>query len=262
MNKFIFSATPEFKAFIEEVCAIDASEDLATPGMEPQYTAAFQVRSRLPCMSQEGLPTLPYLLDSPRLLAELVELWIEHAPTQLSPSNANETLRTFHDICLDLHQKSTECLGTAEQAARPNKDLERQWEQLLHEQQKNPATGNVFEEQFVTSPIDESELTALPQTRYPIPSGEQTPTELEGETSPPSTAAAPVEYRRPLVNNRNNKSRALTSSTNSSTHSLHLDVTAGDRSRTLPGSRDGAPKRLLDLVTSSSKDRKGRRELR
>lgn len=133
MNKFLAAATGEFKSFIDEICAVGASQG-ASANLEPQFAAPNQIKNRLPPLSREGLPSLPYLLDQPKLLAQLVELWVTHTPVSLEEASDDENVRTFHTLCLELHEKSKECLRAAEQAERPDENSERAWERVLSEQ--------------------------------------------------------------------------------------------------------------------------------
>lgn len=257
MNKFLSASTAEFKAFIEEICDITSTQALSA-SLEPQYAAPNQIRSRLPLASREGLPSLPYLLDSTKLMAELVDLWVAHVPPTLTSRFLDDSVRTFHELCLDLHQRSRECFKTAEQAERPNGKLESTWEQLLSEQRTSRLPDNPFEDQFVPMP-QEAEITALPQTtssrELDYKAVDQSPEVGEGDTTPSSSASAAWDKRIPFPH-RSGEKGPLTNSTNSSTVSLELGEDS--RARPLPGSRDGPPKtRLFDLVGSSSR-RKGR----
>jgi len=267
MNKFLTTSTPDFRSFIDEICGISLGEASAAM-LEPQYTAANQIKARLPLASREGLPSLPFLLDSTRLLSELVELWVEHAPTDISQAGGDDCVKVFHDICFELHKRAGECMNTAEQAERPDGKLELQWQQLLHDHQKTPLSSNIFDEEFATSPTDTESLTALPQPgdtrRQTVKVAEPLSLDMagEGDTTPSSSASVAGDYRRAQAMHRNEIRPALTNSTNSSTLSLGSDVLEEARSRPLPGSRDGQSKsRLLDLMNPSSRTKgKGGRD--
>lgn len=257
MNRFLTASTPEFRTFIEELCSISSSQS-STSLMEPQFAAPKQIRNRLPPASLEGLPSLPFLLDATKLLAELVDLWATHAPANIVETKVDEPIKRFHSICVNLHQKSTDCLSRAEQAERPNGTQELKWEQLLTEQQqKKTEHRNHLEEQFITT-TSEGELTALPQTLDSIRDEDYNGTshgpELEGDTTPSSSASAAWDKRIPYPQ-RTGDNKALTNSTNSST--VSLEILDESRSRQIPGSRDGTAKhRILDLMGSSARNKR------
>ena len=244
MNKFLTSATPEFRTFVDDVCGISSSQ--ATMTMEPQYATPMQIKNRLPPASREGLPSLPYLLDTSKLLSELTELWTAHAPATLAEeAEVDDVVKQFHLMCTDLQKRSKECFSGAEQAEKPDGKLEPKWQQVLKEQQQKLRT--VYDERIMTSPNTDPELTALPQPRTEIAEGLG-----EGDTTPSSAASAAWDRRIPFPHHTN--TQALTNSTNSSTASFEP---ADDRSR-MPSSRDGSTKnRFFDLMSSSTR-RKGR----
>ena len=251
MNKFLSASAPEFKDFIEDICSISSSQH-SSASLEPQYAAPTQIRSRLPVASREGLPSLPYLLDHTKQLADLADLWAANVPENLPENEADSPLAEFHSICRDLQDRSKERLLGAELAEKPDTKLESKWHQILSEQQKR---RNVFDEQFTASSND-PELTALPQPVDPGHAEHQGEGLAEGDTTPSSAASAVAWDRRiPQSHKQSGYSRALTNSTNSSTASFDMHE---ERARALPGSRDGPTKnRLFDLMSSSGR-RKGK----
>jgi len=209
MNKFLTAATPEFKTFIEDICSWSAAQG---PHHEPQYQAAMQVRLRLPPLSREGLPSLPFLLDSPRSLATLVDIWVDNAPANIADIRVEESVHVFHKICLDIKQRTRECMADAEIAQEPNKTHERQWQKMLSEQPKSRFALNPFEDVSA-----ENEITALPQppdTRKYSSRNIVTGEWHVGDVSPTieEQAESPLELT----------SRTLTSSTNSSSASIEI----------------------------------------
>ena len=249
MNKFLTNATPEFRDYVDEICSIGASQ-MSMASIEPQYGAPNQIKGRLPPASREGLPSLPFLLDKTKLLADLVELWVAHAPQNISEIGVEQAVQSFDIICRDLHQRSQDCLSLAEQAEKPDARMELKWHQALREQQKS---RNVFDQNFMAPANVDPDLTALPQpadTAYPEPHVEMIG---EGDTTPSSATSAPGWDRRMPMPRSGDYHRALTSSTNSSTASLDLEET---RARPPPGSRDGKKNPRL----WSSGRRKGRAE--
>ena len=202
--------------------------------MEPQHGAPNQIKGRLPPASREGLPSLPFLLDSTKLLADLVELWATRAPSNISETGVDQAVKHFDRICRSLHQRSQECMSLAELAEKPDAKMESKWQKALHEQQRN--SHNVFEQSMMPSNTD-PDLTALPQPAdapYPEQIAEVDP---DGDTAPSSAASAAAWDRRGGLPKSGDLNRALTSSTNSSTASL--EVVEENRARPPPGSRDG-----------------------
>ncbi|RMZ91266.1 hypothetical protein DV736_g1504, partial [Chaetothyriales sp. CBS 134916] len=245
MNKFLAASTNEFKAFIDNICAISSSQ-LDSMSLEPQYAAPGQIKGRLPLTSREGLPSLPYLLDHTKLLADLAALWVANTPDTLPDTADNFILHDFGSICFDLHNRSKKHLSSAEQAEKPDSKLELKWQQILSEQQHRT---NVFEDHFVTAAND-PELTALPQpldSAYP-----EARADIDiGEVTTPLSPASLWDRRRPPLDREADTHRVMTSSNNSSNGSLDL---VEERPRALPASRDGPAKnRLFDLMSSTGR---------
>lgn len=249
MNKFLASATPEFRDFVDQICSINSTQPTAS--MEPQYAASNQIKNRLPLFSQEGLPSLPFLLDPTKVLADLVALWAAHGPNNLPTASGEQALRRFDALCRELHQRSEEYLSSAEQAEKPDAKMESKWQQALKEQQK---TRDVFEQHFMTPANNDPDLTALPQ---PVDAqyGEQHMDVIGESDTTPSSAASAAGWDRRAAFTKTTENKALTSSTNSSTASLEPPE---ERRPPPPGSRDGKKNaRLFDLMSSSGR-RKGR----
>jgi hypothetical protein len=245
MNRFLATATPEFKKFIDDICAISSSQ--ATITMEPQYATPTQIRGRLPVASREGLPSLPYLLDTSKLLSALTELWTAHAPSNFAEeTDLDDALKDFHTMCADLQARTKELFSAAEQAEKPDGKLEPKWQQVIKEQQQKLKT--IYDDRQTAPPVTQDpELTALPQ-----PHSERRNGYAEGEATPPATQSAGWERRVPF---HSANARTLTDSTNSSTASFEVV----DDSRARMSSRDGPGKttRIFDSMFSSTR-RKGR----
>ncbi|KIW11015.1 hypothetical protein PV08_10314 [Exophiala spinifera] len=254
MNKFLVASAAECRNFIDDICAVNASQ-MASVTLEPQFAAPKQIRSRLPPLSREGLPSLPYLLDYPKLLAQLADLWVSHIPENINEASADDPIRVFHALCLELSAKSKECLKAAEQAERPSERSQPSWERLVYDQQKETSSSNMFGAPIV-KPRTSAELTALPQTadtvtNFEYKHAETSPNVGEGDTTPSSLASIAWDRRIPFPQ-RATDARAMTNSTNSSTASV--DFSEENRTRVLPGSRDGSSKnRLFELMSSSSR---------
>ena len=227
---------------------------MASVTLEPRFAAPNQIKNRLPPISREGLPSLPFLLDHTKLLAQLVDLWVSHAPENISEASDDSAVSVFHSLCLRLSKKSKECLKAAESAERPDERSEPAWERMLTDQQKDNSAGNIFEEHPM-QPRMSTEITALPQTAEAIADNEYKHAEVspiagEGDTTPSSSASIAWDRRIPFPHKAAD-ARAMTNSTNSSTASV--DMTDEPR-RALPGSRDGPSKnRLFELMSSSSR---------
>lgn len=156
MNRFLSAATPEFKRFIDEICSWDPTQNVHH---EPQYQAAVQVKPRLSPLSREGLPTLPFLLDAPKSMATLIDLWVDNAPSNIVDTGIDECVQNFHKTCLRIKQRTQECMGRAESAQEPNTELESQWQRMLSEQPRGRFVFNPFD-----SMTGDNDITALPQT--------------------------------------------------------------------------------------------------
>lgn len=156
MNKFLTTATPAFKKFIDRICSWDATQSVQH---EAQYQAAFQVKTRLPPLSREGLPTLPFLLDAPKSMATLIDLWVDNAPSNIIDTGIDECVQNFHRTCLRIRKRTQECMAMAEGAQEPNTELEGQWQRMLSEQPRGRFVFNPFD-----SMMTDHDITALPQT--------------------------------------------------------------------------------------------------
>lgn len=156
MNRFLSAATPEFKRFIDEICSWDPTQNVHH---EPQYQAAVQVKPRLSPLSREGLPVLPFLLDAPKSMATLIDLWVDNAPSNIVDTGIDECVQNFHKTCLRIRQRTQDCMATAEGAQEPNTELEAQWQRMLSEQPSGRFIFNPFE-----SITGDNDITALPQT--------------------------------------------------------------------------------------------------
>ncbi|RMD44719.1 hypothetical protein DV735_g240, partial [Chaetothyriales sp. CBS 134920] len=250
MNKFLAASTNEFKLFIDNICAISSSQ-LTSSSLEPQYAAPTQIKGRLPTTSREGLPSLPYLLDETKFLADLAALWVAHAPNPLPDTADMALLQEFSSLCFELHNRGKKRLLSAEQAEKPDSKLEPQWQQILSQQQHHHT--NIFDDNFASAAND-PDLTALPQpldSAYAESRADiNTP---EAITTLHSPASPPWDGRRPTIDRQAETAtlRVITSS-NSSTTSLDL---VEERSVPLPTSRDGpaTKNRLFDLMGSTGR---------
>ena len=130
MNRFVVNYRQEFKDFVDAICAIPA--DRPTPTVTPSYTTPLQIMARLPPASREGFPSLPFLIDLPKNFAFLTNTWVKSASARLAEiDDVDPVVMEFNSMALGLYQRAKECMSHAEQAERPNGDLEVKWEELL-----------------------------------------------------------------------------------------------------------------------------------
>lgn len=239
MNRFLSAATPEFKRFIDEICSWDATQSIQH---EPQYQAAVQVKPRLSPLSRQGLPTLPFLLDAPKSMATLIELWVDNAPSNIVDTGIDECVQNFHKTCLKIRQRTQECMAKAEGAQEPNTELEGQWQRMLSEQPRGRFVFNPFD-----SMIGDNDITALPQT--PDVAHVQQHRSVRREYS---ETMAPVEQRQP--------GPFLRPSHRTATHPVgsagkHFAASEDYHVRPGPRSRDGAYRpRFLDIYSPRDQD--------
>jgi hypothetical protein len=107
-----------FTAFINEICDPSGATG---PRQQPQYSGPSAVKSRLDPLSQEGIPTLPFLIDQPREFAGLVKLWNRQClPTSTSQTHhvvditkLSDAARAFHTACVQLNIKTVSLVETA-----------------------------------------------------------------------------------------------------------------------------------------------------
>lgn len=229
MNKFLTAATPGFKTFIDEVCSYSPGHG---PPHEPQYQAALQIKQRLPPLSREGLLSLPFLLDGPRSIATLVDLWLDHAPSNILERPIEESVKNFHKACLDLQQKTTECMANAELAQEPSNVQAPQWQKMLTEQPRSQLSQNPFDELY-----SDTDITALPQ-----------PGNVRRYAPQPGSGRHIAARKADSL--REAPFRTMTSSTNSS--NVSFDSYDEPRTRNLR-SRDGAGRgRFLEISNHNS----------
>lgn len=135
MNSFLTTHRDAFKSFIDTICFVTGPTVLLSE-VPASYSTPLAIRNRLPDTSREGFPSLPYLIDRPRELAGLVELWLRSAGVQGSGIAAqivqeDGDLLTFHNLCTELHARTQECLSRAERAERPSSTTSFQWDELI-----------------------------------------------------------------------------------------------------------------------------------
>lgn len=136
MNAFLTSSRQDFRAFIDAICAVPASDpDIANP-INPSYSTPLAIFTRLDQAAKEGFPSLPYLIDPGRSFATLINLWLDNqrlgtptasvSATEIALTNIpNTTTNThslpssllhFHTLCTNLRHRARSVLDRAERA--------------------------------------------------------------------------------------------------------------------------------------------------
>ncbi|KAI9658160.1 MAG: hypothetical protein M1831_004007 [Alyxoria varia] len=133
MNDFLTSHRSEFKSFVDSICAVSADERVYVP---TSYSTPLTVYKRLCATSREGFPSLPHLIDGPRNLAALADLWLDNVTTSKSsgsdssvPSFRDPTgdLARFHALCVGLRQRINHCITRAEYTDKTSSPLTHKW---------------------------------------------------------------------------------------------------------------------------------------
>ena len=124
MARFLAGRRQELKDFIDQVCSIPAEPSTFT--LPASYSTPITILGRLFPLAREGFPSLPYLIDHARNFASLVNLWVDSHPAgDLEARTFEGELRRFHNICVDLHSRTWQCLSrvdamrSIENASRP-----------------------------------------------------------------------------------------------------------------------------------------------
>ncbi|KAL9625530.1 MAG: hypothetical protein Q9160_000241 [Pyrenula sp. 1 TL-2023] len=273
-QKFLVAHKTSFKNFIDQICAIPTER--TNRAMSPSYTTPIQILARLPQTSREGFPSLPFLLDSARCFAELITLWLDlvspDVVAQLSDIPHSQ-LTSFHYLCTKLQTLARNRLASAEQAERPQHDLEPKWERLLEERVR--ATGTFYQGEspaFEESGFDWGTTPTTPASKrrslMRSPTEGSAPTLRDGAMTRDSNKTGQekdntVGFTRPKFIGRQNSETAVPyrmgggdgdESKNSSLLSLELAI---PRRKATPVT---AKKGLLDLVNVSGSKRGKDRE--
>lgn len=125
MNKHLVIHRQEFREFIDSICSI--SPDQYQQTTPPSYATPMTILSRLPSTHREGFPSLPYLIDEAKNYAILVNLWLDSSPDMKTIQAIGGDLLKFHEQCVHLQRRTTECVAKAEQqqeqqSKRPTKN--------------------------------------------------------------------------------------------------------------------------------------------
>jgi hypothetical protein len=130
MNMFLNSYRNEFKHFLDDVCDVPSGQ--IQVNIPPSYLTPLNILNRLPPTSREGFPSLPHLIDHAKSFVTLVGLWLDNCPADiLDTIKPDSELAAFHHTCLELRQRTDECLARAERAERPSSQSGEAWEELV-----------------------------------------------------------------------------------------------------------------------------------
>lgn len=182
MNAFLNTHRQEFKSYLDNICSISSMAS-PSPPIPPSYSTPLAILQRLPPTSREGFPSLPYLVDHARNFAALVDLWLENTKsTAPSIETTDGDLLRFHQICVSLKERTSDCLNRAERAERPSSSLSVKWEELVEQLQgsasfdagRGAATKNRApvkddgRDSVPTSPGTHDEQTSSSSTSTPV----------------------------------------------------------------------------------------------
>lgn len=113
MNRFLVTHRQGMKNFIETLCSISTEQNASvTPA---SYSTPLTIFGRLPSISKEGFPSLPYLIDSAKEFSKLVKIWTEAASKNPEIDNLQGELFEFHQLCQQLKARAEECILKIEQ---------------------------------------------------------------------------------------------------------------------------------------------------
>jgi hypothetical protein len=266
MNKFLVSHRSEFREFVDSICAIPA--DRPAPIVTPSYATPIQILGRLPAPSREGFPSLPFLIDHARSFANLIRIWLEVAPARLSTlEEVDPAIQKFHELAVRLQQRTKECLSRAEQAERPNGNLEIKWEELVDNLERStihdeiPSKPATPAPEAVSASLTGSHRNSIgyftSRPSLPRRSTDYGP-EGDEETPPSSSSATWDQGRVPFSIPRWSEPRDSTgSSKNSSTYSLEYPDAAKSRRSSITRETTSKYRAFFDFVPAPSR-RKGK----
>ncbi|KAK6337568.1 hypothetical protein TWF730_002964 [Orbilia blumenaviensis] len=134
MNEFLVEHNGEFKRYIDSVSA--SPPEILSFQVPPSYATPITIQARLQQGSKEGFPSLPFLIDQPRAIGRLVQMWLKWHELQETRGGSlnhpkvagNEDVLRFHELCLHLKERMATCVERAENAERPSSSLSGRWE--------------------------------------------------------------------------------------------------------------------------------------
>ncbi|KAJ5570534.1 uncharacterized protein N7459_009964 [Penicillium hispanicum] len=280
MNKFLVGNRTEFKTFVDKICDIPAH--LPAPIPTPSYTTPLQILSRLPATSREGFPSLPFLIDQGRSFANLIRVWLEVVPERLSElEEIDPFLGKFHELALNLQERTEDCLDEAELAERPSGNLEVKWEELVDsmeravtfydESSSKPATpapesststGSISVSAAATTSAGHRGSIGFFASRPAMPRRSTDYAPDHEDDTPPSSSSATWDHSRiPFSLPRWSDTRDSTgSSKNSSTYSLEYSDSSKVARRASVTKETSSKYRFFDFVPAPSRRKAKERE--
>jgi hypothetical protein len=266
MNKFLQTSRPEFKAFVDKICSVPSERP--SQAVSASYATPIQILGRLPPTSREGFPSLPFLIDSAKSFASLISLWLQKHPNNLDAKfEKDHALRRFHELCLEIQQRTTDCLSNAEPAERPSGGLEPQWERLLEERERIASFGDESTSPPL-SPVDDgvpgisrTDTTARRMSNGffmpPLPHQSMSQVSNDQEPGTPrSSTSIRADQNRPMYPRTIPKETRESASSSMNSSTLSLEAGENSRLRSNTANRDGSSKnRFKGLVSGSARRR-------
>jgi hypothetical protein len=194
MNQFLSAHREEFKTFIDEACTIEtpfarSPSSNALPPPPPAYSTPIAILNRLPPTSREGFPSLPYLIDHARNFAALIQAWLGSIEKHhIRPEEKD--LRTFHELCVELSQRTQNCLERAERAERPTSGNSLKWEALVESLENVHLPPNTIAERRKSSAATAVPDEGTPRVRSFISRSGMAPISTRGSNSASASASS------------------------------------------------------------------------
>ncbi|KAL1999919.1 hypothetical protein VTN02DRAFT_3801 [Thermoascus thermophilus] len=265
MNKFLITHRASFKEYVDAICSIPAERPAQI--VQPSYATPIQILGRLPPTSKEGFPSLPFLIDHARSFAALGNLWLETAPEKMAEmEEIDPTVTKFHELVLGLQQRTKECLNKAEQAERPNGNLEVKWEELVEsieqsatfydENSSKPNTPATETALTGSAPVPGSNRNSISyfSTRPSFPRRSTDGDDPDDDTPPSSSSATWDPTRLPFSMPRWSEPRENAgSSKNSSTYPLEPSESNKARRSSISRETSSSKYRIFDFVPGPSR---------
>jgi hypothetical protein len=263
MNRFLATNRQAVKDFIDDVCSIPAERGLQTP--LASYSTPLTILRRLPHTSREGFPSLPYLVDDARTFAQLVKFWLDSTTREDNHHRASDLsgdLLTFHNHCLSLDARTSECLRKAEAKAvdkAVDGPPELTWEDIVRSLQNSRAVpAETFSEEDLVPPA-----STYPHAPLPVRDGHSTSAAVPG-SSGSEMGKEERKQRQSFWETFGKESKA------SRVHAADIFANQDkwdkhdrdDKDKDKPSSRDGKDWRDRDRDTRDGRETKDGRDVR
>ena len=175
MNSFCTSHREQFKEFIDSICDI-------SPEVEPGETSIaleshLNFLQQLSFASRQGSLSVPSLIDAPRNLAALMDMWLDKSESQNRDgmSSLSEHLEgdlaTFHNLCTRLRNKTNTYKQHLDTTIEWTNSLYPRWALVAEEMEAKP-TEFWIQGRPPTAPSSRAEggrETATPNNALPRP---------------------------------------------------------------------------------------------